>query len=251
MDVFSDKMFRDLEKLNYSVNESKAYLTLLRTGASLAGNIAKSASLDRSSTYNALKSLVQRGVVSTIHENKRTIYVPENPKKIVDYYKEKEEIAKRIIPSLEKQFTYTKKVSSVKLFTGFKGVKTVFQDMIDSSDSKTTHFVLGSEGYFSDLMPYYSPHFRKMKAKKRIRSKILMRTSREKRSKSKYTEYRSVPSDVESPATINVYEDKVAIFIWGDTPESILIENKNVSKTLMNYFTFMWKHAKVKGVHKN
>ena len=75
MDIFQEKIFRDLEKLNFSVNESKVYLTLMRIGHSLAGNIAKESSLDRSSTYNALKMLVERGVVSTIHENKRTIYV--------------------------------------------------------------------------------------------------------------------------------------------------------------------------------
>ena len=80
------ELIAGLERLNFSVNESKVYLTLLRIGASLAGRIAKEAQLDRSSTYNALKLLIERGIVSTVFENKRTTYVPADPKKIIDYF---------------------------------------------------------------------------------------------------------------------------------------------------------------------
>jgi hypothetical protein len=52
-----------------------------------------------------------------------------------------------------------------------------------------------------------------------------------------------VPSDVVSPATINVYNGKVAIFIWDEKPEAVLIENEDVARTLKNYFEFMWKNA--------
>ncbi|MAF99570.1 MAG: hypothetical protein CMH61_03060 [Nanoarchaeota archaeon] len=244
MDIFQDTLFRDLEKLNYSVNESKVYLTLIKLGASLAGKIAKEAQLDRSSTYNALKGLIQRGVVSTVHENKRTIYVPENPKKIVDYYQEKEEIAKKIIPRLEEQFSFKKQKSSVKLFQGYKGLKTVFQDILDSTDKGETYFVMGSEGYFTQKMPYYSPIFRKRKETKQVKTKVLIREGREKRKKGKYSEYKTVPSDVESPATINIYGDKVAIFVWDEPPQVILIDNEKIKKTFENYFNLMWKNAK-------
>ena len=233
----------DLEKLNFSVNESKVYLALIRMGSSLAGNIAKEAQLDRSSTYNALKSLIKRGIVSIMYENKRTIYSPEKPKKIIDYYKEKEEIAKRIIPNLEKQFEYRKEKSSVKFFTGFKGVKTVFQDVLDSCNLNDTYYVLGSEGQLSELMPYYSPILRKRKEQKKIKTKTIIRSGRDLKIKGKYTEYRKIPSDIESPITINIYPKKVAIFIWKDKPECIVIENDEVSKLFEDYFEFMWKHA--------
>lgn len=244
MDLFQEPLFRDLEKLNYTVNESKVYLTLIKLGPSFAGRISKEAHLDRSSTYNALKSLIQIGVVSTFYENKRTIYVPENPKKILDYYQEKEEIAKKIIPGLQEQFNFKKLKSSVKLFQGFKGLKTIFQDILDSSGEKSTYFVVGSEGHFSEKMPYYAPIFLKRKEQKRINTKILIREGREKKNNNKYTEYKTTPSKTESPVTINIYADKVAIFVWEENVQAILIENENVSKTLKDYFEFMWKHAK-------
>lgn len=246
MSIFQDTLFRDLEKMDFHLNESKVYLALVGLGPSLAGKIAKDAHMDRSSTYNALKGLIHRGLVSTVYENKRTIFFPENPKKILDYYHEKEEIAKKIIPHLESQFSFRKTKSSVKLFQGYKGLKTVFSDILDSTDKGKTYFVMGSEGLFTQKMPYYSPVFNKRKEAKQIKTKILIREGRPKRRGSKYSEYKTIPSDVESPATINIYGDKVAIFIWEDPPQAILIENENVKRTLENYFNFMWKSAKNK-----
>ena len=104
--------------------------------------------------------------------------------------------------------------------------------------------VISSEGQFSDKMPYYAPIFSKRKLQKGIKTKMLIRQGREKTTRSKLTEYRMLPSDIKSPATINIYNSKVAIFIWKDFPEVILIENKAVSETFKNYFMFMWKHSK-------
>ena len=243
MDIFQDKIFRDLEKLNFTINESRVYLTLIRLGPSLAGNIAKEAKLDRSSTYNALETLKVKGMVTTIHENKRTIFVPEDPKKIIDYYKEKEEIAKNIIPKLRQNFS-TKKVSAVKLYQGFKGIKTILQDILDTTKSQSTFYVMGSEGYFREMMPYYAPVFLKRKEQKKIKTNVLIRKNRTKKSKNRYTKYREVPSDVLSEATVNIYGDKVAILIWEDNPKGIIIENASVSRTFENYFKFMWRKAK-------
>ncbi len=241
--MVEETLLDDLEKLNFSINESKVYLTLISLGPSLAGGIAKESDLDRSSTYNALKMLVERGIVSTVHENKRTIYVPADHKKIIDYFKEKEEIASKIIPSLQSRFRLTKEKKSILLFQGYKGIKTIFQDILDSLNKNDEYLVIGAEGQFSDKMPYYAPLFRKMKEKKQIRTKLLVREGSSKSTAGKYTEYKKIPSDVISPATINIYDKKVAIFIWEEKPEAILIENENVSKSFKNYFNLIWKRA--------
>ncbi len=244
MDIYQDTFFRDLEKLNFTVNESKVYLTLVKIGACHAGLIAKETQLDRSSTYNALKALIERGIISTLFENQRTIYVPENPKKIIDYYQEKQAIAHNIIPKLQEQFNFQKPKTNVKIFQGYKGLKTIFQDIIDKCDSKNPYYVLSSEGHFSKKMPYYAPLFRKQKEQKKIKTQMLIRETREKHTLGKYSQYRSIPLRAESPVTINIYENKVAILLWEDTPQAIVIDHPDVAHIFEDYFSFMWKHAK-------
>ena len=233
-----------LEKLNFTNNEAKIYLTLSKMGPSLAGVISKEAGLDRSSTYNALKGLVKKGIVSTIHENKRTIFIPENPKKLLDYLDERKEIAKRIIPQIEDRFDKQHELTNVKLYKGFRGLKTVLQDLLDSCDSKSTHYLMSSEGSFSKLMPSYSKIFKSRKERKKIKSKVLVRSQRNNHKSGKYAEYRSVPSDVVSDATINIYKDKITIIIWEENPTAIMIKNPTISRTFENYFKYMWKFSK-------
>jgi len=244
MDIYQEPLFRDLEKLNFSVNEAKVYITLLRIGSSFAGAIAKEGHLDRSSTYNALKLLIERGIVSTLFENKRTIYVPEDPKKIIDYFQEKQEIAQKIIPALKAQFNVQKPQSAVKLFMGYKGLKTIFQQILDNTAEKESYYVLGSEGEFGRKMPYYAPIFQKRRELKKIKTKLLVREGRITKSENKFSEYKSIPLDVPSPATINIFGDKVAIMIWEETPQGIVIENASVARTFERYFELLWKGAK-------
>ncbi len=231
----------DLERLGFSGNEAKVYITLIRLGPSFAGRIAKEASMDRSSTYNALKQLIERGIVSTLYENKRTIYVSADPKKIVDYFKEKEELANKIIPLLREQHAVAKEKKKVVLFQGYKGLKTLFQDILDSAGKE--YYVIGSEGKFREKMPYYAPSFIKQKEDKGLKAKVIIREGRVPPKKSKYTDYKYLPSAV-SPATINIYNGKVSIFMWEEKPEAILIENEKVYATFKSYFDFMWMHAK-------
>jgi len=239
MDIFSDTIFRDLEKLNFTVNESKAYLALLNLGPSMAGKIAKETSLDRTSVYNALQSLLKNSIVSYAIEANRKVFKAENPKKIFDYYKEKEELSKEIIKKLKPFYEEKKEESDVTLYQNFKGLKTVFQDILDSCDETEEYLVISSEGQFGELMPYYAPHFRKHKLEKKIKTKMLIRKGRDKKTKSKYSKYRVLPSKVISPATINIYDGKVAIMIWDKKPEAILIKNKKICESFKNYFDFM------------
>ena len=209
----------------------------------MAGRVSKEANLDRTSVYNALKSLLQKGIVSYAIEANRKVFKAENPDKILDFYKEKEELSKSITLKLKQFYNKKNEKSNIALYQNFKGLKTVFQDILNSSKKDDEYLVIGSEGQFTEKMPYYSPLFRKLKEKKKIKTRMLIRKGIVKE-KSKFTEYKEIPSDVKSPATINVYDGKVAIFIWNEKPEAILIKNKDISESFKSYFNFMWKNAK-------
>jgi len=233
--------YEELEKLGFSKNEAKVYLALLKLGSSLAGKIAKETLLDRSSTYSALKVLHKKGVISTYFENKRTIFSPEDPKRLMDYFIEKQEIAKNVITKLKEVPSSTQKSQTIKLYRGYKGMKSVLNEILELSNNKSPYYIMGSQGQFRRHMPYYAPIFRKIKLERKIKTKIITKELPDKRSK--LSEYGVVPSDVDSPATINIYSGKVAIFLWDDN-QAIVIDNPAVARTFENYFSFMWKYAK-------
>jgi len=233
-----------LKNIGFTSNESKVYLTLLKKGSSLAGEIAKQTNLDRTSVYNALDLLLKKGIISFVIESNKRIFQASNPEKIIEYHKEQQEIAKQILPYLKKIQNTKKQKSKISLYQNITGLKTIFNDILKSCNQEEEYLVIGSEGQFSDKMPYFSPIFRKQKQKNKIKTRLITRKDLKTKEKNKYTEYRKIPSKIKSPTTINIYKNKVVIFIWDDKPEAVLIENKNVAETFKNYFEFIWKHAR-------
>jgi sugar-specific transcriptional regulator TrmB len=228
-----------LENLGFSPNEIKVYLTLNDHGSTKAGRISKLAKIDRSSCYNSIKALVEKGLVSYVLIGKVKWFQATGPKRLLDYVKEQEEDVSSIIPELSARHKAAKIEGQVRLFKGIKGIKSIFLDIARTGKD---NFVFGSEGQFSRRMPEFSLQFDRLKRENKIHTKMIIRKGRKEKD-SKTSEYRAIDSE-ESPAVTNIYGDKIAIVIWTDEPEGIIIENKAAAQAYKSYFDFMWKNAK-------
>ncbi|MGV8151559.1 MAG: TrmB family transcriptional regulator [Candidatus Nanoarchaeia archaeon] len=236
----TEKITQVLEKLGYSPNEIKVYLTLNKHGSTKAGKISKLASIDRSSAYNALKLLQEKGLVSYVMIGKVKWFQATGPRRLLDYLKEQEEDVQSIIPSLQELHKFSKIEGQVRLFRGIKGIRTIFLDIIRTGKD---NYAYGSEGQFSEKMPEFALQFDRLKKENNIKTRLLIRKGR-KEADNKTTQYRYLPNISESPAVTNIYGDKIAIIIWTDEPEGIIIENPLAAKAYKSYFDFMWDHGK-------
>ncbi len=229
-----------LERIGLSPNEAKVYLVLNDYGSSKAGKIAKYAKLDRSSAYNALKLLLEKGFVSYVLVGKVKWFQAAGPKRILEYLKEQEEDIRSILPELQERHKRTKIEGQVRLFKGIKGIKTIFLDMIKEGKD---NYVFGSEGQFSERMPEFAYQFLRMKKEKGMKTYMVCRKDRKEIDISSKN-HKYIPKITESPAVTNIYGNKIAILIWTDEPEGIIIENESAAKAYKSYFDFMWKNGK-------
>lgn len=231
---------KTLEKIGLSPNEIKVYLVLNDHGSTKAGKISKLAKIDRSSAYNALKLLQEKGFVSYVNVGKIKWFQAVGPQRILEYLKEQQEEVMAILPDLQERHKRKKIEGQVRLFKGVKGVKSVFLDMIRTGKD---NYVFGSEGQFSEIMPDFAYQFDRMKKEKKMRTKLILRKDR-KEIDSNTSDYKYIPGLSESPAVTNIYGDKIAIIVWTDEPEAIVIENAAAARAYKSYFDFMWKKAK-------
>lgn len=229
-----------LEKLGFSPNEIKVYLTLNDNGSNKAGRVSKLAQIDRSSCYNSLKSLTEKGIVSYVLIGKVKWFQATGPKRLLEYIKEQEKDVEEIIPELNARHKVSKIEGQVRLFKGIKGIKSI---LLDIARTGKDNFVFGSEGQFSERMPEFALQFDRLKKEGKIKTKLIIRKGR-KELDNKTTEYKYLEGVAASPAVTNIYGDKIAIIIWTDEPEGIIIENNAAAKAYKSYFEFMWKHAK-------
>lgn len=230
-----------LQKMGFTLNESKVYVELAKLGSSKAGQISKQTNLDRSSTYNALKTLIEKGMVSYVTVGQIKWFQCSDPKNIVSYMNHKLEIAKEFVPEIDKIRKESKLKENVRLFKGLRGVRTVFEDILRNAKE---NLVFGSEGQFSKNMPLFEKQFSKKQENKGIKVRSIVRSNREITKQNRKINKRQIPSTTESPVVTNIYENKIAIIIWSDIPEAILIENQKAADAYRDYFNFMWNHAK-------
>ncbi|MAG07706.1 hypothetical protein CMI46_02725 [Candidatus Pacearchaeota archaeon] len=235
-----EKIERILKKLGLSPNEIKVYLTLNDNGSIKAGRIAKLSHLDRSSVYNALKLLLEKGFASHVSVGEVKFFQATGPKRLLEYVKEQEGDLMEVIPELDARHKAKKIEGQVRLFKGYKGVKAVFLDIARTGKD---NLVFGSEGQLSERMEDFAYKFDKLKKENKVHTKMIIRKGRTEKD-TKTSEYRYLSNVDESPAVTNIYGDKIAIIIWTDEPEVVLIENAAAAKAYKAYFDVMWKSAK-------
>src|SRR3989344_1550382 len=196
---------KTLENLGFSGNEIKVYLTLNDHGSMKAGRIAKLAKIDRSSTYNALKLLLEKGLASYVLIGEVKWFQATGPKRLLDYIQEQQEDVKSIINELHERHKAHKIEGQVRLFKGIKGVKSIFLDIARTGKD---NFVFGSEGQFSERMPEFALQFKRMKKEKGFRTYMICRKDRRELDVSSGN-HRYLPNIAESTVVTNIYGDKI------------------------------------------
>ncbi|MCK5474166.1 MAG: helix-turn-helix domain-containing protein [Candidatus Aenigmarchaeota archaeon] len=240
MAISIDEIKSTLKKMGLSDNETKIYFTLLELGSSKAGRLSKESRINRTTTYDALKRLLEKGLINYVIKENRKWFEAAPPERLKEYLKEKEEELEKIMPMLKKIHSSPKEKHNVTLYYGYKGVKTVFMNIIREGKDND---VFGDEGQLSKKRPAFAKYFANWQDKNKIRTRLLSGLKTPE-AYSKGTTYRYLPLPTLSPVATNIYGNKIAIIIWTDTPEAIIIENKAAAESYRNYFEFLWKSAK-------
>ncbi len=239
-----EKLRETLKQAGLGHNESKIYLILLRLGPSMAGKIAKEANIDRSTCYDSLQALLKKGLISYAIEANRKKFSANPPQRLSDFMKEKQEIIHNILPELTRFYKEDKQASQVTMYKGVKGLKSVFEDILESAKGKE-NLVIDSSGQFMEKMPYYAPHYILGLEKNKIRVRQIVRFNTDsERHPSKTTSIRYLQGRLDrADITTNIYANKIALILWSDIPEAIIIEGAIASTAYRDYFEILWKAA--------
>lgn len=232
-----------LQTLGLKGTESKVYLSLLETGKSLAGTVADRAHLHRRNTYDALEQLLQKGMVSYIISNNKKYWTAVNPEKILTLLKENENLISSILPNLISIFNSTKPKQTVEIYEGLGGMKTFFDNMVNS---KQEIIMLFATGKAYKKLPAYMEQWDKKINLSKIKIKVLLNSDAYKSpyKNYKYGEIKILPKDFSTPTQIFIYGNKSAVAIWSNEPIAILISSKDITEGFRKYFEFLWKIAK-------
>jgi sugar-specific transcriptional regulator TrmB len=236
-----------LEEMGLTHNEALVYTALVEIGETTTGAIVKKTGLHRVLIYDALESLIRKGLASFVIKENRKYFQATDPSRILDFLKEKEEIAKSILPELQLKREQAKTKQQVSIYEGVKGLKSALQNMLKELTPNGIYYAFAS-GNMADTLGFFYNIYQKEKKKNRIRSFMIYDKEFKKRKdvlKITYGTIKFYPLTY-FPTDTFIYNDKVLIVIWNANPPfAVLIINKQAAESYKKMFDVFWKNARV------
>jgi sugar-specific transcriptional regulator TrmB len=241
-----------LKNFGLSEKEIAVYLALVELGPSSVREISAKSKVNRGTSYDILKSLIALGIVSYYNKESKQYFMAEAPEKLlsaIDQKKEDlEEVRKNVQESLPLIKTLFKKQGGkpvVKFYEGSKGVRQIFEDVLDevSSAADKSYYLYSSATAEHRKNVYGSmPDFSDKRIKKGIKVKII--SLGEDGQLAGLDERKQMPigkKDLKATHEI-IYAGKVAHISIDSNgePVGVVIQNQEIYNMQKVIFEFNW-----------
>jgi len=238
-----------LTQLGLTDKEILVYKACLRLGPSPVRRLSDETEINRGTTYDILKNLVEAGLVSYYHKSKRQYFIAEDPEKLRELVDKKEQKLKEargrieaIIPELKSMHDNAGEKPVVKFFEGHAGVKTILKDVIESTKvSVEKLYHVYSTAIITNVIYKLYPNFTKDRIKNKITVKVI---SLGPGGETRGLDERKWLEEVESSPTYTIIYDRKTAMITVDSegvPLGVIIEDRNIFETQKMLFDFMWR----------
>lgn len=247
----------DLRHIGLTEGEIRVYKALLELGECTKTSLGKTSGVSPSNIYDITNRLLEKGLVSKVEKDGVSHFSPANPKRILDFLEgkhheiEKEkELVQSMLPLLLSTFQKTKERVNVEVFQGWKGMATVFKDLLEECSAKDRCAVFGaSRGEDTPRADRFFLKYSQLRAQKGITTWIIfnkeMRNCRQRIEfflTSKKYKVRFLPQI--TATEIMIYKNRTCILILVSDPIAIRITNQEVSHSFKQYFDVLWKEAR-------
>ncbi len=244
-----------LKDIGLTDGEIKVYTALLGLGETTTGPIVDNSGVSVSKVYNILNRLGQKGLVSHIVKGGTKYFKAADPKRLLDFFEEKEkkivnekgELLK-IIPILETKKATIFTDETAQVYDGLRGIQTARERSLKIMRKGDLMWILGISKTPYDKLTGYFRDFHKRRSAKGIRCNYLYNDYAgefaEISKKYKLSEVRVMPKGMTTHAWMEVYADTVTIGMNFGKSFSIVIINKEVADSFKNYAELLWMTAK-------
>jgi len=235
----------ELRELNLDDNEIKVYLSCLSLGSSKVHEIAKKSNLIRTTAYGVLRSLSEKGLVSTILKENITYFQAAEPKHLIETLEEKKNKISLILPKLEEIKAYVSHVHKVQIFEGKEGLKTIFNDFVLKENQEVK--VIGFLSKWLDFFGVWTEIYYRKKNEKKVKTFVLMDEKEKKFASDKRvlnSEFRYL-ENLDINGECFLYEDKVILISFNkENLNGVVIQDKEIAKMQNLLFDKLWGQAK-------
>ena len=139
---------RALERIGYHPNEILVYLAISKAGELTVTGVAQNTKIPRSSAQIIVEQLHERGILGKLVKQGRTIWVSENPERLLADLEIKSEMLRTMLPQLKTLRNRKTEPPVIKQFTGKASIEVLLNEVI------TSHYPVSFMGSISSMFHY-------------------------------------------------------------------------------------------------
>lgn len=231
--------------------EIAVYTALIELGPSPVRALAQKSKVNRGTTYDILRSLMEQGLVSYYNTETHQHFAAESPDKLIsaleNKQKEIQELQQEIaanLPELKTLFEREGGRPQVRLYEGIKGVRQILEDVLTSmAGCHEKKYYVYSSVSLRDEVHEAMPDFTKKRIKLGIEVQTIALGKGGDTMGLDERRWLTTGQDVPARATYDLlYNGKVAHISLDDKgePMGVVIENDGVYETQKMVFEFVW-----------
>ncbi len=236
-----------LEESGLSEKEIKVYLALLPLGNVKLQEIARHLEFPRTTVYNTVNHLIEKGLVSKIIKKGIAYFEATSPKRLLEKIEERKKIVQSVLPQLEELKSTLKETSSVEIYEGVKGISTILSDVFKVRQQVHS---FGSYLLAVKFLKHLPLHARNLRLERRIPTKYVFEPCDEpdfhRKEYKQITEMRFLSSLKDFPCIVFIYGKNVALYTLKGDLIGIIIKNEQVAAAMKIVFDTFWNIAQKK-----
>lgn len=241
-----------MKRLGFTPTEIKVYDEITKIGRTTIGPVIKRTGLHRGTVYNAITSLVHRGIL-LVSESNGVRHYKIAPltifKTILDEKKKQIEEDEEWLDKMLKEVSHVSEEDNeneVEVSYGLDSFKDHFFKMFDECALRKMEYLFMGRG--GEMMEAIGEQLYKYTQKRKkelgVSCRVILdrETKKEKYNRFVQGNVRYAESKKQGPLNMWVYGDSVMLVLFTTKPlTTIIIKNALVAKAFGNYFELLWE----------
>lgn len=247
-----ERLKNDLQNIGLNDKEARIYLACLELGPTNIQNIAEKADIKRSTVYEILESLKEKGLMHVTTKGKRKLYLASEPENLLETIKEREKLLKEILPQLKSINNVGFAKPKITFYEGREGLRDIYMEALKSS-TNNADWISPMKSVLETVGTEWMEHYVELKVKKNywIRSihvSDLVIDSYKYQDpttfKKTLRDVKFSPKGINIPNAIGIYDNKVAILSSRKEGFGFIIESEDYAQSMKELYKLLWDKSK-------
>lgn len=245
-----DSVKRDLQRIGFTKNEADVYLALLQLGCAMAGDVAKAAQVKRTTTYDVLRDLMQKGLATGVQKQGECQYMVEAPERLqsllyMQYQdvKRRRKLADQLMTRLQVFYNAGAHKPAIRYVESIQGLRTMQREYEELDEDILQ--IVGLDTLKQLYDPAEEDHGREVSRRGRKIRMIVVSREPVCYPDTWNIEYVCVPPDVlEVKGEMTVCGDRLVLFSYTSGIIAIEVCSKTIADTARATLEMAWRWAK-------